>query len=285
MAITTERSKFVFRKTERELVRLASDRRPDAVHGFRTTTRRLQVLFEQLVPAKSDNEKKLLKMLNRIRRRAGKIRDVDVQLAALRSFKVPLEPRRKSQLVQRLIELRGRHEDRLRKLLKKRDVREIHKRLKKASAKAAKTEISRDPLQVAKQVLGSVNLSKWPIDNEKLHDLRLAVKRARYSAEFAPKSDGATELVTELKRLQDVLGAWHDWQTLTETATQQLGEVGQSSLVAALSNVTRGKFRHAVEAIAGSSVQPDGKISPAMRVVREPVAKAPAPVKQAETAA
>ena len=34
-------------------------------------------------PNATGNQKKLLKMLNRIRKRAGKVRDLDVQLAAL----------------------------------------------------------------------------------------------------------------------------------------------------------------------------------------------------------
>jgi hypothetical protein len=49
--------------------------------------------------------------------------------------------------------------------------------------------------------------------------------------------------------LQDALGSWHDWLTLTQTATDRLGDVSESSLVAVLHNVTRGKFRHAVNAV------------------------------------
>ena len=71
----------------------------ESVHGFRTTSRRLQILLEELLPNRDRNQKKLLKMLNRIRKRAGKVRDLDVQLAALRSLKVPQEPRRKTQLM------------------------------------------------------------------------------------------------------------------------------------------------------------------------------------------
>jgi hypothetical protein len=48
------------------------------------------------------------------------------------------------------------------------------------------------------------------------------------------------------------LGNWHDWLTLTQTASARLGEVNQSSLVAALHNVTGGKFRQAVAALSTS---------------------------------
>lgn len=251
MAIAHDRGKLVFRKTERELFRLASEQRPEAVHGFRMSARRLQTLLEQLIPARDRNQKKLLKMLNRIRRRAGYLRDIDVQLAALRSLKVPLEPRRKTLLMHRLIELRGEHERKLRKLLKRTDVREIHKRLKKAS-KAFDSDNARDPIETAKQILGSVIVPAGGPDDDTLHRYRLAVKRARYAAEFATKSGEADQFIIELKQLQDALGSWHDWQTLTQTASRQLGEVGQSSLVAVLHNVTRGKLRHALSALAQS---------------------------------
>src|SRR6266567_4811919 len=100
MAIASERGQLIFRKIDRDLTRLSSDQQAEAVHSFRTTTRRLETLLQRLLPDCDRNQKKLLKMLGRIRRRAGRVRDLDVQLAALRSLKVLLEPRRKTRLMQ-----------------------------------------------------------------------------------------------------------------------------------------------------------------------------------------
>lgn len=250
MAIASERGRLIFRKIDRDLTRLSSDLQPESVHSFRTTTRRLETLLERLLPDHDRNQKKLLKMLGRIRRRAGKVRDLDVQLAALRSLKVPLEPRRKTQLMQRLLELRALHERKLGKLLKKRQMRELRKRIKR-SAQAVKLDRSRDPLAIAREIL-SVTAVTGPVNDDLLHRYRIAVKRARYAAEFAPKSAEAVQFITALKQLQDALGNWHDWLTLTQTAAEHLGEVSQSSLVAALHNVTRGKFRQAVAALSAS---------------------------------
>src|SRR5437868_511196 len=141
MSIALERTqpglqKLVFQKMERALLKLSSGQDPESVHSFRTTSRRLQTLLEQVVPESDRNRRKLLKMLDRIRKRAGKLRDIDVQLSALRSLKVPQEPRRKTQLMHGLIELRAEHEKTLRKLLSKEKIREIRKRLKRASRKA-----------------------------------------------------------------------------------------------------------------------------------------------------
>ena len=254
MAISAERGKSIFRKTEKELLRLSSGHRADAVHGFRTTTRRLQTLLEQLVADNDRKHKKLLKMLNRIRKSAGKVRDIDAQLEALRSLKVHQEPRRKTQLMQSLIELRAQHERKLRKLLKKQDIRDIRKRLRRAGD-SVRLDSSKDPLSVARQMLRTVPVPKGPVDEETLHRYRLVVKSARYAAEFAPKSPETNKFLAELKRMQDALGNWHDWLTLTHTAVERLGDVNQSSLVAVIHNVTRGKFRHAVSAVMAARTE------------------------------
>jgi CHAD domain-containing protein len=248
MAIALERTKLVFRKMDRELRRLSSGHEPEAVHDFRTTTRRLEILLRRLTSGNDRNQKKLLKMLACIRKRAGKVRDLDVQLAALRNLKVPQEPRRKTQLMQRLVELRLQHERKLHKLLKKDGIREIRKRLKRAMA-SLQLDATLDPQTVAQDILSSVSPSSGQVSDSLLHQYRMAVKQARYAAEFAPRSAASTKFMAELKHLQDALGHWHDWLTLTQTATEHLGEVGQSSLVAVLHNVTRGKYRQAVTAL------------------------------------
>ena len=249
MSTAQERGKLIFQKMERDLLKLSSALEADNVHRFRTTTRRLQTLLEQLVPNDGRHQKKLLKMLNRIRRRAGKIRDIDVQLGALRSLKVAQEPRRKTQLVQSLLEVRAQHEEKLAKLLKKSDIHEMQKKLRRA-AKATDLESLRDPLMVAKDILRSATPADGPVSEEMLHQCRLAVKQARYAAEFSTNTAQTRKFISELQGLQDVLGNWHDWMTLTDTAVQHFGEVNQSSLVAALHNVTRGKFRNAVAAVS-----------------------------------
>jgi CHAD domain-containing protein len=261
---------FIFQRMDRALVRLATEANPEAVHSFRTTNRRLETFLLRLLTACDRKQKKLLKLLGRIRRRAGRIRDLDVQIAALRSFKVPQEPRRKTHLIQELIELRAQNEDKLRKLLKTRHLLEIRKRIKQAS-RTVKSAPMRDPLSVAKQILSSVSIS-GTLNDEGLHRYRIAVKHSRYAAEFALQSAEAKRFIEELKLLQDALGNWHDWTILTHTAAEHLGEVSQSSLVAALHNVSRVKFRHALAAVstsrAGSEVPAPAKTAGRFQLTR-----------------
>jgi CHAD domain-containing protein len=245
MSIAPKRSRLVFRKLEQDVGRLSSKPRAENVHRFRTGTRRLQILLGELSPKLDRNRKKLLKLLGRIRKRAGKVRDLDVQLAALRSLKIPQEPRRKTQLVNHLIELRGQQEKKLRKAVDEDTVREIRRRLKRAS-KNFNPEDSPDPLTVARGMLEATNRGDADVTEQVLHKYRILSKRARYAAEFAEQSTEAQQFIAGIKRVQDALGDWHDWLTLTQTASAHLGEVRESSLVAELHNVTGAKFRHAV---------------------------------------
>lgn len=264
MAIAPKRSRVVFQKLEQDLVKLSSKPRAENVHRFRTDTRRLQILLGELSPKLDRSQKKLLKLLGRIRKRAGKVRDLDVQLAALRTLKIPREPRRKTQLVNHLIELRGQQEKKLRKAVDEDTVREIRKRLKRAS-KDFRPEASRDPLAVARGMLGAIESGDTPVTEPLLHQYRILSKRARYAAEFANPSTEAVQLIAGIKRIQDALGDWHDWLTLTQTASEHLGEVRESSLVAELHNVTGAKFRHAVAVLSH------------MRGATKPIASAPGP--------
>lgn len=249
MSIAPKRSRAVFQKLERDLIKLSSKPRADHVHRFRTGTRRLQILLGELSTKPDSRHKKLLKSLSRLRKRAGKVRDLDVQLAALRSLKMPQEPRRKTQLVNHLIELRAQQEKKLRKAADKDTVREIRKRLKRAE-KNFKPETSRDPLAVARAMLQTIERGDAPATEALLHQYRILSKRARYAAEFADDSTESQRFIADLKRIQDALGDWHDWLTLTQTAIEQLGEVHESSLVAELRNVTGAKFRHSVTVVA-----------------------------------
>lgn len=287
MTIAPERTQQIFQKLERNLVRLSSEQTPKNVHSFRTGTRRVETLLKELTPERSRNEKKLLSALGKIRKRAGKVRDLDVQLAALRSLKVPQQPRRKTQLMNSLIELREEHEKKLRKALTRDAVREIRKRLVRAR-KNLKLEGCRDPLVVAKKMLSPIAHPDGPLTEDLLHQYRILGKRARYAAEFATKSPEADRFIAELKRAQDAVGNWHDWFTLMQTAAQRLGDVRESSLVAVLHNVTGTKFRNAVASLqkagmAGVATKP-AESQPAPPARRQ-AKKTPAGVAQESSAA
>jgi len=248
MPLRPENTRVTFRKLSRQLSKLAGKMSPENVHKFRTSSRRVEVLVSDLAERHSGNDKKLLKLLARLRKKAGRVRDLDVQSAALRSLKIPEQPVRKARLMRTLAEERSQREKRLTKSLDKRTVAEVRKRLKRA---AASLQIPRnaDPLALARQKLNALEVDQGVITEKTLHEFRIAGKRARYVAELAGKDAEASRLIGLLNHMQDVIGDWHDWVQLAERAEELFGGVQESPLVAVLRNVTRAKFRQAVNTL------------------------------------
>ncbi len=248
MPLRPENTRATFRKLSRQLSKLAGKLSPENVHRFRTSSRRVEVLVSDLGERRSGNDKKLLKLLAQLRKKAGRVRDLDVQSAALRSLKIPEQPVRKARLMRTLAEERSQREKRLIKSLDKKTVAEVHKRLKRA---AASLEIAKnaDPLTLARRRLNALEVDQGVITEETLHQFRIAGKRARYIAELAGKDAEASHLIGLLNHMQDVIGDWHDWVQLAERAEKLFGSVQESALVAVLRNVTRAKFRQAVNTL------------------------------------
>jgi CHAD domain-containing protein len=249
MPLRPENTRITFRKLSRQLSRLAGKLSPENVHKFRTSSRRVEVLVSDLSERRSGNDKKLLKLLARLRKKAGRVRDLDVQSAALRSLKIPEQPVRKARLMRTLAEERSQREKRLTKSLDKKTVAEVRKRLKR-TAVSLELPKNADPLALARQKLNALEVDPGAITEKTLHQFRIAGKRARYIAELAGKDAEASRLIGLLNHMQDVIGDWHDWVQLAERAEKLFGSVQESPLVAVLRNVTRAKFRQAVNTLA-----------------------------------
>ena len=247
MPLDQKLSRRSFDKLKRHLSKLPESSAPESVHRFRTYSRRVEVLLGELVPNSSGNEKKLLKVLAKFRKKAGKVRDLDVQIELLRNLKSPQAAGHKAQLQRALSGERARYEKKLQKAFDKKTIAEVGKRLRRAERDLEIPE-KLEPLAIAQGLLNHVQ-SDGPMTEEILHRYRIAGKQARYVAELAGNSREAQTLVAQLKSMQDGIGDWHDWLQLTEHAEKLFGGVQDSSLVAQLRNVTRAKYREAVRVL------------------------------------
>jgi CHAD domain-containing protein len=237
-------SKLAFERMSRYLGRLTKDAKSADVHRFRTNSRRMEVLISELAPQTS-NKKKLLKLLAKLRKRAGKVRDLDVQIASLKELKIPDRQNHRAQLLEALGEEQARRSKKLTKYFDSEKVKQLRKRLRRAQSEVALDGI--DPLKLAFSRLP--NPPQTPATEKTLHACRIAVKRARYLAELVSDSPEAKIFLTELKRAQDEIGRWHDVLKLTERAEKLFGGVRDSALVSALQNVSHAKFRRAGHAL------------------------------------
>jgi CHAD domain-containing protein len=245
MDTTQRRTKLLFSKLIRTCKDLLRNPAPEKVHQFRTTLRRIESAVAMASLELSPKEKKLLAQLNRVRKLAGRLRDVDVQLQALSSLSIDRGFDQKKQVQQALERKRKRRAEKMGDSLQEFSeslpkVVRLGKRVVDSNQSVGASEVDyyqlamdQWSLAVAKYELNS----RRQIPPESLHDLRLDLKRVRYTAEMAG-SNGNGNLIAQAKRIQDAIGEWRDWATLTETAERELNSYQNSSLVALLKNVT-----------------------------------------------
>jgi CHAD domain-containing protein len=109
-------------------------------------------------------------------------------------------------------------------------------------------------------------------------------KRVRYLAEMAGEGPRVAAAIEQLKRIQDSIGTWHDWLTLTATAESVLARSGQVPLLSALRTSTRSKYLEALRITADakrallemqeSQHKPGKPVSRAAPVAAAPTARA-----------
>jgi len=252
MPVDEKRSRLAFQKLNRQLSKLSRKPAPVTVHRFRTSGRRVEALLDALVPHPTRNDRKLLELLARLRKKAGRVRDLDVQIAAVRTLKIPQEPQDKAALIHELTEERTGREKKLARAFDKDTLRELRRRLKKAALEEIPG--AGNPLVIAMRQLEALARDRAPLTEKTLHRYRVVGKRARYLAELAADSPESGRIIELLKRMQDVLGDWHDWLKLTEKAEALLGTVPENPLVSALHTITGTKFRKAIDALAETRI-------------------------------
>lgn len=240
-----EQSRLVFERMNRILGRISKSTAPEAVRRFRTTSRRVETLVSQL-SAQTGNKEKLLKLVSKLRKRAGKLRDVDVQIALLKNLKIPDRQNHRTQLLQALAQEHARRTRRLSKAVSPDVVRELRKRLRREQDQLKYGGV--DPLQLASASLPQPSQSS--LTEKTLHASRIAARSARYLAELAGEEPQAKLFVEELTRAQDAIGEWHDTVKLREKAEKRFGSAADSALVSALQNIGRARFRSAGNALA-----------------------------------
>ncbi len=234
----------MFQRMSRQIGKLAKTATTDNIHKFRTTSRRVEALLSELAP-ENGNQKKLLKLLSKFRKKAGKVRDLDVQIAFLKELRAPDRQNHRTQLLEWLDSEQARRSKRLAKNFDTETVQELRKRLRRAQTEMKLDGI--DPLSLAHKRLPDPGTT--PLSEKMLHACRIEAKRARYLAELAPDSPDAHYFVEELKTAQDAIGEWHDIMKLKEEAERLFGGVHDSPLVAVLQNISRAKFRRATGAL------------------------------------
>jgi len=254
MAPDSNRTQALFDRLLR-ITRRASGATPEAVHQLRTTIRRIETLVAGTLPAPGRKEEKTLKQFDRLRRRAGKVRDLDAQIQALDSVRLESVTRDRARVMAFLEKARVKREGRLMRAFEREMDRGLEKRAKRTAAllqqaaRAAGADEQRFLAHALNEFASAVK--QHPALNEgNLHAFRMACKRVRYLAEMAGEGPRVATVIEPLKQIQDAIGSWHDWVTLIATAESVLKPTGQVPLLSALRASARSRYLEAIRIAA-----------------------------------
>jgi CHAD domain-containing protein len=204
---------------------------PETVHDLRTSSRRIQTMIQAHQLENQGAGRKLLKQLHRLRTRAGKVRDIDVQLLALETL--PSDTTTPSHNGN--AGHSGSERDQVAQALRRSRAKQTGK-----LALQADTELNKHLLANLAQVgvlletTGGVDevhflragLDRFShiagqyaqLDENNLHQFRKDCKHARYTLEIAGDNKPAEQAIDRLKEIQDTVGDWHDWINLAASA-------------------------------------------------------------------
>jgi CHAD domain-containing protein len=229
---------------------------PKGVHRLRTTIRRIESLVSYANP---DLDKKLERSLEKmadLRKRAGKVRDFDVQADLLGTLGNGSTAKDRKTLAALLEKKRKRQASRLESALKRIQESKFFARMDRIAEQAGLLQDSKNrplaPLEEARAQLAEMAsdfAARQTIKASRLHEARVTLKRIRYLAELADKTSVQKNFIHELKSVQDAVGDWHDWQELTDTAEKRFSDRVNCALLREARTVLGARHSDATSAV------------------------------------
>lgn len=180
-----------------------------------------------------------------MRRRAGKVRDYDVQMDALHGIAIESITREKARLMAELERGREKQERKLIARVADEFDSTFRKRAKKVEEQLTELNRAGDiPYGMLALEKFAVVANDYAVINEdNLHDFRIACKHVRYIAELGQTPEAVT-VTSECKRVQDAIGEWHDFVMLNKRAARLFA--ARSPLIAALRTIESAKLAEAL---------------------------------------
>lgn len=254
MPFAIERVHHTARRVTRFLKKNAKRPGSEDVHGLRTSARSLETTLTTLGLDSKKRTGHLLGNLEDLRRRAGKVRDMDV----LTANTLKTNPHGDQDCVVRLIEHlgaeRSRHAYKLRREIKrggtelrhgvKQAARRIEKLLKKAETNPAESDAA--PNAMARTIQLASDLQRpTRLGRNNLHPYRLKVKELRNVLRLSDRGDDQ-EFLKQLGIVKDAIGDWHDWEELVAIAAETLDHGSSCKLMKELKATRDEKYDEAL---------------------------------------
>ena len=251
MPLDPEKLEQPLDKLRKLLNKLPKQPSADQVHDIRTRTRGTEAVLHALQLDGQRKGRRVLKAVTPVRKRAGKVRDMDVLIG----FASTLSSEREKECIVELLEHLGHH--------RFREARKLHKtvvgrrRLATASLKRCSSAIQRNfngtkgksdwPAATAATALRLTGeLASWPrLNATNLHEFRLKVKELRYVLQLSGETGEFAEMLGEVK---DKIGEWHDWAELASIAEDVLQHSGRREVVQQIRATVKRRFDEAMRA-------------------------------------
>jgi CHAD domain-containing protein len=258
MALDAKRVQKPVRKLRKILKRISRQPSQDEVHDLRTNTRRLEATLSALSLEQRGEAKRLLRDISRVRKRAGKVRDMDV----LTAFAASLTADRDRECKVRLLEHLGARRNKLAKRLHARIAKRrqsLRERLKgvaydldRATARAKDrqsmgTAASSQAAASALALQSELAATPRHLGRKNLHPYRLKVKELRNVLRMA-RQEKDSEFIEKLGAVKDAIGEWHDWQELLAMAQKVLNHGSKCDVLGELKKTANGKYDDALRA-------------------------------------
>lgn len=234
------------RKLARQLPELPS---PEDVHRLRTNARQFEAAFHALHLKQTGLPRSLLKDVHELRRRAGRVRDLDVLAELTTALPDSIEPELRLHLLERLQHRRRQQAKKLRKKARHLAPR-LRPRLKQAASQLERLTSplaprTRSQLTALAHRLALALTKPAALTPSKLHRYRLRLKRLQNVLLLAEVKH-PSPFLRDLGAVKDAIGAWHDAALLLELAPQLAALPPASQLLRELAHLTEARYHHAV---------------------------------------
>ncbi|HEX7289145.1 MAG TPA: CHAD domain-containing protein [Candidatus Angelobacter sp.] len=262
MTFTDKRIKTLFRSVSSAIVRLKDAVSPKRVHRLRTSIRRIQSAVTYTQPKLGRKQQDALDQLGKLRKRAGKVRDLDVQMVLLRSLgNGSTRPDRRS-LQEFFAARRVRQAHRLlatvQKLQRAKHLDHLERLAAAVQTSWTASNVPDRPLRQARTQIAGLDLhvgSHAQLRPGELHQVRIALKLARYLAELADESEERQRLLEQLKAVQDALGEWHDWEELARAVEKEFSHLVNRPIMGEIRALFAAKQAAARFAVSNFAIQ------------------------------
>jgi CHAD domain-containing protein len=256
MGIDTDRIHKPVRKLRKFLKKSPKTPASHEIHDLRTNARRMETAVSALGHVTHKNERRLLRDLVKLKKSAGKVRNMDVLTSLILTVNIDGEQDCVVRLIETLGAKRTKQVKKLRAFIARKGTR-LRGRLKRSGSKLenflgkgrktqpestpdAPVEVMAKAIRLAEKLKDPTRLAKT-----NLHEYRLRVKELRDILQLADNAD-QQHIVKVLGEAKDAIGEWHDWVELIAIASEVLDHGTECKLLPKLRGISETKYLRAL---------------------------------------